>query len=54
MLSCMLSSAPQNKHEPWVRCNACGRWLHMKCVSLQKLPPAEDDYICPVCRAQYH
>lgn len=37
--------------DAWVQCEVCGRWLHFKCIGLNKVP--RNDYVCIVCESQY-
>mmetsp|Transcript_38252 Transcript_38252/g.62713 ORF Transcript_38252/g.62713 Transcript_38252/m.62713 type:complete len:194 (-) Transcript_38252:311-892(-) len=42
-----LCNQPENQ-EPYVQCNSCDCWFHLRCVGLQ-LEPAEEKWFCPRC-----
>ena len=53
MLSCSGTDAKQSgkKLRNWIRCDICGRWLHLICAGLVEAP--KGDYECPICTALY-
>eukprot|EP00057_Strongylocentrotus_purpuratus_P024745 XP_011679219.1 PREDICTED: uncharacterized protein LOC105445404 [Strongylocentrotus purpuratus] len=52
MLSCGKPGKDTDTKPLWVRCDVCGRWLHLLCVSLKKVS-SKRDYVCPICEATY-
>ena len=49
----MVGCPSRKKDSSWVNCDVCGRWVHLICVSLEVAPDAHEDYVCPICKAQY-
>ncbi|XP_069133744.1 uncharacterized protein [Argopecten irradians] len=47
MLGCQTPASAE-----WVQCAVCGRWSHLPCVNIASSP--NEDFICPVCKAQYY